>query len=68
VKADLVVLGTHGRRGIRRVLTGSDTEAILREATVPVLLLRGRAARASRTVRKAAAAKRRPRQAAEASA
>ena len=40
VGADLIVLGTHGRRGISRLLMGSDAEAVLREATVPVLLVR----------------------------
>lgn len=39
-KADLVVIGTHGRRGVRRLLLGSDAEQILRTATVPVLLVR----------------------------
>lgn len=39
-KADLVVLGTHGRRGIDRVLMGSDAEQIARTAPVPVLLVR----------------------------
>jgi nucleotide-binding universal stress UspA family protein len=38
--ADLIVLGTHGRRGVRRLLLGSDAEAVLREARVPVLLVR----------------------------
>lgn len=38
--ADLIVMGTHGRRGMRRLLMGSDAELILRSATVPVLLLR----------------------------
>lgn len=39
-KADLIVLGTHGRRGIRRVVMGSDAEQIVRSASVPVLLVR----------------------------
>jgi nucleotide-binding universal stress UspA family protein len=39
-KADLIVLGTHGRRGLRRLLLGSDAEMVLREARVPVLLVR----------------------------
>jgi nucleotide-binding universal stress UspA family protein len=39
-KADLIVIGTHGRRGISRMLMGSDAEAVVREATVPVLLVR----------------------------
>jgi nucleotide-binding universal stress UspA family protein len=40
VKGDLIVLGTHGRRGLRRVLLGSDAEAVVRDAPVPVLLVR----------------------------
>jgi nucleotide-binding universal stress UspA family protein len=39
--ADLVVLGTHGRRGVSRMLLGSDAEQIVRTAPVPVLLVRG---------------------------
>ena len=39
--ADVIVLGTHGRRGFQRVLMGSDAEAVVREASVPVLLVRG---------------------------
>ena len=38
--ADLIVLGTHGRRGIGRLLMGSDAEEIVRSAPVPVLLVR----------------------------
>lgn len=38
--ADLIVLGTHGRRGIDRALMGSDAEQVARHATVPVLLVR----------------------------
>jgi nucleotide-binding universal stress UspA family protein len=38
--ADLIVIGTHGRRGVGRLLLGSDAEQILRTATVPVLLVR----------------------------
>ena len=40
--ADLIVMGTHGRRGLRRVVLGSDAEQVLRMTTVPVLLVRGR--------------------------
>lgn len=39
-KADLIVIGTHGRRGARRLVLGSSAEGILRGATVPVLLVR----------------------------
>ncbi|MGJ7511467.1 universal stress protein [Variovorax sp. GT1P44] len=38
--ADLIVLGTHGRRGVGRMVLGSSAENILRYATVPVLLVR----------------------------
>lgn len=39
--ADLVVLGTHGRRGMGRMLLGSDAEQVVRNCPVPVLLVRG---------------------------
>lgn len=38
---DLVVMGTHGRRGLRRLLLGSVAEEVLRRAHCPVLTLRG---------------------------
>lgn len=38
--ADLVVLGTHGRRGASRFFLGSDAEQVLRTSPVPVLLVR----------------------------
>ena len=37
---DLIVIGTHGRRGAERLLLGSDAEQVLRTAPVPVLLVR----------------------------
>lgn len=40
-QAELIVIGTHGRRGVQRLLLGSDAEQVLRTATVPVLLVRG---------------------------
>lgn len=39
-QADLIVLGTHGRRGIGRLVMGSSAEQIVRCAPVPVLLVR----------------------------
>jgi nucleotide-binding universal stress UspA family protein len=41
--ADLVVVGSHGRHGVRRALLGSGAEQILRLAHVPVLVVRGEA-------------------------
>jgi nucleotide-binding universal stress UspA family protein len=38
-EADLLVLGSHGRRGAKRWLLGSDAEQILRISPVPVLLI-----------------------------
>jgi nucleotide-binding universal stress UspA family protein len=42
--ADLIVMGTHGRRGLNRLLLGSDAERVLRQASVPVLLVRAQQA------------------------
>jgi nucleotide-binding universal stress UspA family protein len=39
--AELIVMGTHGRRGLARVAMGSDAEEVVRSASVPVLLVRG---------------------------
>jgi nucleotide-binding universal stress UspA family protein len=39
-EADLIVLGTHGRRGVRRHLLGSVAETVLRSSCVPVLVVR----------------------------
>jgi nucleotide-binding universal stress UspA family protein len=36
-RADLIVMGTHGRRGFKRLVLGSVAEAVLREAPCPVL-------------------------------
>jgi len=38
--ADLIVIGTHGRRGVGRMLLGSDAEQIVRTSIAPVLLVR----------------------------
>ncbi len=39
--ADLVVMGTHGRGGFRRLVLGSVAESVARRSTIPVLLVRG---------------------------
>lgn len=39
--ADLIVMGTHGRRGVNHLVLGSDAELVLRMSRVPVLLVRG---------------------------
>jgi nucleotide-binding universal stress UspA family protein len=44
-RADLLVLGTHGRRGLTRMVMGSDAELVVRYAPVPVLLVRGKGRR-----------------------
>jgi nucleotide-binding universal stress UspA family protein len=56
-RADVIVMGTHGRRGINRMLLGSDAERVLRSAPVPVLLVRAeeKRKRATRKRRRAKA-------------
>jgi len=39
-KADLIVMASHGRRGIKRLLLGSETQQVLTHASIPVLVLR----------------------------
>ena len=39
-QADLIVIGTHGRSGLSRLLMGSVAEGVVRLASVPVLLIR----------------------------
>ena len=41
IGADLIVMGTHAREGLARVLIGSTTEAVIRTSPVPVLTVRG---------------------------
>jgi len=40
--ADLIVMGTHGLRGIERLVIGSDAETVVRSTPVPVLLVRNK--------------------------
>jgi nucleotide-binding universal stress UspA family protein len=39
-RADLIVMGTHGRRGLRRLFVGSVAESVVRAAAVPVAVVR----------------------------
>ncbi len=41
IDADLIVIGTHGRRGLARAILGSSAENVIRTATVPVLTIHG---------------------------
>ena len=47
-RADLIVMGTHGRRGVNRLLLGSSAELVVRNSAIPVLLIPGEAKRAAR--------------------
>jgi nucleotide-binding universal stress UspA family protein len=40
-EADLIVMGTHGRTGLSRIVMGSVAEEVLRRASCPVLTVRG---------------------------
>lgn len=40
VKADLIVMGTHGRRGMSRLMLGSVAESVVRRAGCPVLTVK----------------------------
>lgn len=39
-KADLIIMASHGRKGIKRLLLGSETTAVLTHVKIPVLVLR----------------------------
>jgi nucleotide-binding universal stress UspA family protein len=47
----VIAMGTHGRRGIRRLLLGSDAEEVIRTSPVPVLLVRDRSEELPKSVR-----------------
>lgn len=46
--ADLIVIGTHGRSGLKRLLMGSDAELVVRSTQAPVLLVHGPAKRVTK--------------------
>lgn len=50
-RADVIVLGTHGRRGFQRLVMGSDAESVVRSSPVPVLLVSSRTERGRRIKR-----------------
>lgn len=39
-KCDLVVMASHGRKGLKRILLGSETQYVLTHSTTPVLVIR----------------------------
>ena len=39
-RCNLIVMASHGRRGIKRLLLGSETQQVLAHTTLPVLVLR----------------------------
>jgi nucleotide-binding universal stress UspA family protein len=54
---DLIAMTTHGRSGLRRAVTGSVTENVLRNATVPLLITRNEGAATKGKARRAAKAR-----------
>jgi len=44
-RADVIVMGTHGRRGFGRLVMGSDAESVVRESPIPVLLVKAKRTR-----------------------
>ncbi len=42
--ADVIVMGTHGRRGVSHLFLGSDAEAVIRMSAAPVLLVKSKGA------------------------
>jgi nucleotide-binding universal stress UspA family protein len=55
-RADLVVMGTHGRRGLQRAFLGSVTERALRVLDVPILAVKGDSETAAKPIAKIAVA------------
>jgi len=62
LKADLIIMSTHGRTGLSHVLMGSVAERVVRNAACPVLTVRGRSLRRRSLPRRGAGSgRRRPR-------
>ena len=40
IPADMIVIGTHGRKGLKRAMLGSTCEGVIRESEIPVLAIR----------------------------
>ena len=40
VNADLIIMGTHGRTGLEKMLVGSTAEKVVRSSPIPVLTVR----------------------------
>ncbi len=53
IGADLIVMGTHGRRGVRRMVMGSIAESVVRSAPCPVLTVRAKRHRPGTTAQEA---------------
>lgn len=53
-KADMIVMSTHGRTGLGRLILGSVTESVLRGTTTPILIVRAESAPVDRPVGAAA--------------
>jgi nucleotide-binding universal stress UspA family protein len=51
-KVDMIVMSTHGRTGVWRVLMGSVAEEVVRKAKCPVVTVKGTSRRLARTVAK----------------
>lgn len=59
-KADVIAMGTHGRRGFNRLMLGSDAELVVRTASSPVLLVQPTKARREEKVTGRSSAERFP--------
>jgi nucleotide-binding universal stress UspA family protein len=56
-KPDLIVMGSHGRKGFGRIIMGSVAESVFRESTCPVLIIKKEATTSKKTIKKVATKK-----------